>query len=143
MSEATPSSRQVFGHWSIDDATATLVRKDGRSLRFVGFAEDNKALKIVNQFDRRWMRFEARLGDLSYALLVERRDVAQSGERQLIWRIDHVRSAWLNGIYEPDYAQWREIDLLACDALITWPNIEPTGLRPVFVASGGGVTDGR
>ena len=47
----------------------------------------------------------------------------------------------MNRVERPQYIRWRTIDLLACDALITWPQMERTGLRPAFVASGGGVSD--
>jgi hypothetical protein len=138
------SVRHLFGRWSVDERAEVLTRDDGLSVRFIGFADDKEDLQLVNAFDRRWMLFEATLSGKSYPLLVERRDVAPgSGRRELLWRLDHNRSARMSGADELEFELWRAIDQLACDALICWPEMARTGLRPARIATSGGVQDQR
>lgn len=134
-----------FGHWSIDEHVSGLVRDDGMTLRFSEFVKDRQDLAITNRFDRQWMRFEIKLGDGLYSLLVQRRDVApdSGGRRNLVWRLDHARSARLNGIDRLDFESWCRLDRLACDALICWPQMASTGMRPAIIAVNGGWHMGR
>lgn len=134
-----------FGHWSIDERASGLVRDDGKTLRFLGFAENCKDLAIANRFDRQWMRFEINPGDGPYLLLVQRRDVApdSGGRRNLIWRLDHIRSTRLNGIELLDFESWCRLDRLARDAFVCWPQMAPTGIRPSIIAIDGGWHMGR
>ncbi len=138
------SVRHLFGLWSVDERAEMLTRNDGSSVRFIGFVDDIEDLQLFNGFDRRWMLFEATLSGRPYPLLVERRDVAPaSGQRRLIWRLDHDRSARMSGADEPEFGLWCAIDRLACDALICWPEMARTGLRPARIATSGGVQDQR
>jgi len=97
------------------------------------------------------MRFDYVDDELSYPLLVERREMKlESGHvTSIIWRVDYVRSHLLwareQGIAAPNpsYGQWCRVDDCVTDALAHWPEHPETGKPPGTIAFNGGWFNGH
>lgn len=140
------SAERIYGWWSFD-AAGMVLNEDGRDarLRYLGRADDDAELGLRRSNVGHWLRFDAELNGLTYPLLVEVRfrRPPLSG-RGPVWRLDHIRSAALaarTGAVSPypSYEQWITLDHFAVDALLCWPETEPTGWK---VQSGVAVNGG-
>ncbi|MGL3606412.1 hypothetical protein ACSV9I_07860 [Rhizobium sp. G187] len=137
-------SRPLVGWWSMHEDREALIRRDGASVRFLGFFDQDALAPEEFETGRRWMRFEANDTKRCMQVSVQWRDVfSPSRQRSLIWRLDYARSFKASDLAELGHNEWVAFDRFICDALTCWPEREATGLRPSLLAVTGGWHEGR
>jgi hypothetical protein len=128
----------VYGWWSFDRQAQALVREDGVTLAFEGFADDIGRTPFI-----RWMHFRVDAPGGTFPLLVERRDLPGRFSSPLVWRADMRRSFEAIGQMPESRDEWLFVRDVVLDALGCWPDGTDAGVRPGEVAIDGRWREGR
>jgi hypothetical protein len=122
------------GYWRFDPSTQSLCNSISRQRVTL-----QANLEPKPDFHRTW-RFQYEDDDVRYPIVVRSRITPSNGTLQTDWIIDHDQSLLLwrqiegNGEI-PAFGLWQRVNECVVDALLSWPEVDPTGPKPVWVFS--------
>jgi hypothetical protein len=139
---------ETEGYWRFDPLTQSLCNSaSSQRVTFQGtVAHDGKTASMPG-VSKIW-RFQYEDDDVRYPIVVLSKITSSDGAIRCDWLIDHDQSLLLwqqlrsNGEV-PAFGLWRRVNECVVDALLSWPEIDGTGPKPVNVVSMAGWFNGN
>jgi hypothetical protein len=141
------TSFETEGYWRFDPSTQSLCNSiSSQRVTFQGRAAYSGNAASIPGVHRIW-HFQYEDDDVRYPIVVLSKMTSSDGTLRCDWLIDHDQSLLLwqqiRGSGEiPAFGLWHRVNECVVDALLSWPEIDGTGPKPVWVFSMAGWFNG-